>query len=247
LDKYGGYKMTDANLTTIIVPSGIQPVHSFDLWGTIVIQDVLGPRVLEAYKELMEEEGMPEEEIAQNIANYQGILNGDPKALENKKAFVDTVEDPLWEAYTDGRADVNFDGAIYGDALASMGDISRDGESLCVLTTGNSPWVPKALASLDPDVGRTLRKVYSGDKTRAVTFEDTAADLNREGGQMVSHSEDQLKGLAGLLASPLQTCVNSIYVERTNLATAEEVLAQGVTAYVKDLGEVNYTSIAEMR
>ena len=82
----------------IYVPSGIKPVHSFDLWGTLVIQDVLGPRVLEAYHQLKAGQETPEM-IAQNMANYEGVLRGDKKALENKKAYVDTIEDPLWDAY----------------------------------------------------------------------------------------------------------------------------------------------------
>ncbi|MBI4453783.1 HAD family hydrolase [Candidatus Woesearchaeota archaeon] len=231
-------------MTHIFVSSGITPVHSFDLWGTLVIQDVLGPRVLEAYNQLMNGKESPEI-IAQNIANYDGVLKGDKKALENKKVHVDTIEDPLWTAYLRGEIDVNFDGALYQDALTVMDDIAKAGEGLCILTTGNSPWVHKAVASLNPIVGDVLGKVYSGNKAKPEAYEVAANDLSRNMTQMVSHTEDQMKGLAGILQSELRHQVVLVYVERANLAVADDVLAQGIDHYVTDLTRLLYTTLVK--
>ncbi|MBI2548752.1 hypothetical protein HYW21_05370 [Candidatus Woesearchaeota archaeon] len=225
----------------IFVPNGIKPVHSFDLWGTLAIQEVLGPRVLEAYKQLMTGQDTPER-VAQNMINYDGVLRGDKKALENKKAYVDTVEDPLWNTYLRGEVDVNFDGALYQDALTAMDQIAEAGEGLCILTTGTSPWVKKAVASVNPRVGEVLGKVYSGNKASPGVYEAAAEDLKRMQSQMVSHTEDQLKGLAGILQSELRNQVGLVYVERVGLATADEVLSQGIDHYVTDLAEVPYTT-----
>ncbi|MBS3122848.1 HAD family hydrolase [Candidatus Woesearchaeota archaeon] len=231
-------------MTHIFVPSGITPVHSFDLWGTLVIQDVLGPRVLEAYNQLMNGKESPET-IAKNIANYDGVLRGDKKALENKKVHVDTIEDPLWNAYLRGEIDVNFDGALYQDALNIMDDIAKAGEGLCILTTGNSPWVHKAVASVNPLVGGVLGKVYSGNKALPQAYEAAAEELKRSHAQMVSHTEDQMKGLAGILQSELRNQVVLVYVERIGLATPDDVLSKGIDYYVTDLTKLSYTTLAK--
>ena len=165
-------------MTYIFVPSGIKPVHSFDLWGTLVIQDVLGPRVLKVYQQLMNGQDTLER-VAQNMANYEGVLRGDKKALENKKAHVDAVENPLWNAYLRGEVDVNFEGVMYQDALTAMDEIAESGEGLCILTTGNSPWVKKAIASVNPKVGEVLGKVYSGNKANPKAYEAIDDDLKR--------------------------------------------------------------------
>jgi hypothetical protein len=237
--------MAKANQGSIIVPSGIIPIHSFDLWGTLVMQQVLGPRVLEAYDELMRGQEDPDV-VRRNIANYNDILEGDPVALENKKAYVDTVEDLLWAAYTTNRIDVDFNGVFYQDAMDVMADIVGAGEELCILTTGDSPWVIQAVTSLDPDVGRRIRGVYSGDKTLSKTYEGTAEDIAANNGQVVSHTEDQLKGLTGILQSHLRASVQLVYVERAHHATREQISAKGIDHYVSDLRTVNYGQIAGM-
>jgi FMN phosphatase YigB (HAD superfamily) len=235
-----------ANQGSIIVPSGIEAVHSFDLWGTLVIQNILGPRVLEAYKALMQGQEDPDI-VRRNIAHYNDVLQGDSVALENKKVYVDAVEDPLWLAYTTRQIDVDFTGTFYQDAIDVMADIVGVGEELCILTTSNSPWVQQAVTSLHPDVGRRIRNVYSGNKTLSQTYEATAADIATNHGQMVSHTEDQLKGLTGILQSDLRNCVKLVYVERADHVTQEHVSAKGIDHYVRDLKNVTYAQMAEVR
>ncbi len=226
-------------MVELIFKNGLKSVHSFDLWGTLVKQPVLGPRVLEAYQELME--GVEDSEVInQNIANYQGILDGDAEAMKHKKLFVDTVEDPLWPAYLRGDISVNFEGALYEDALTVMDDIAQEGEGLIVLTTGESPWVKQALRIQSPLVGETLQKVYSGDKSKAETYETTENSLQENKATMVSHTEDQMKGLIGILESPMRSQVNLIYVERTDKDTRQEVIAQGIDQHVRDLRQATY-------
>src|SRR3989338_4339916 len=227
-------------MTYIFVPSGIKPVHSFDLWGTLVIQHVLGPRVLEAYLQLMAGQDTFER-VARNMANYEGVLRGDKKALEDKKAHIDTVEDPLWNAYLQGEVNVNFEGVLYHDALTAMDEIVESEEGLCILTTGSLPWVKKAIASVNPKVGEFLGKVYSGNKENPEVYEATADDLRRNQAKLVSHTEDQMKGFAGILQSELRKQVELVYVERANLSTADEVLSRGIHRYVTDLANVPYT------
>ncbi|MDP2749484.1 MAG: hypothetical protein Q8O89_01470 [Nanoarchaeota archaeon] len=233
-------KTNKQNLGRIIVPSGVKPVHSFDLWGVLVIQDVLGPRVISAYQTLMQGHESSEK-IQENMRGYNGVLKGEKTALARKKEFVDSVEDPLWDAYMKGIIDVNFDGAIYDDAISVMKEITEAGEGLCILTTGNSPWVKKAIATIDSLVGKNLIKVYSGNKALPEAYELAAQDLLAQKSRMVSHTEDQLKGLAGILQSELKKTVKLVYVERANLATPDEIAAAGIDLYVSDLRCVDYT------
>ena len=223
----------------VIVRSGIKFVHSFDLWGTMVIQEVMGPRVLDAYAALMAE--ADQDKVQQNIANYQAILRGDKAALANKKQFVDAVEDPLWKAFLKGEIDVPFNGAFYEDAIAVASDIVDAGEDICILTTGDSPWVPRALASISDKLGN--KTVYSGDKSKPQAYEAAAMHLAGKGACMLSHTEDQLKGLAGILASDLKKSIKLVYVERANLATPDQVQATGIDYFVRDLREVPYTRL----
>ncbi len=225
-------------MTDIVTIDKETRVHSFDLWGVLVQQDVLGPRVLDAYRSLLDGREAVET-IEQHCAGYQGVLEGRPEALARKKEHVDTVEDPLWDAYLKGHCTVDFTGAFYADALDVLGDITRSRERFSILTTGNSPWVRKAVSSLNPEAGENLVDVFSGNKTQAEAYESTARALAGRGLRMVSHTEDQLKGLAGILASPLRSRLMLVYVERAGLATEEEVRVQGIR-YVTDLRDVHY-------
>ena len=243
-----------ANERNIIVIGNKQLIHGFDLWGTLVDQVVFGPRVIEAYQALMDRRagniegvvsmGTDEEKarIAQNIENYQGVLDGKDWATgARKKEFVDNVEEILWQSYARGEAEVDFTGALYDDTLGAMDNIASAGQGLCIITTGNSFWIKKALSDDAPDIAKVMGEVYFGNKTLAKTFEAAAQDLEHKGGQLVTHTEDQLKGFSGLLKSELVKRMNTVYVERANLATPEEVRAAGITAYTTDLRKVPYT------
>ncbi len=266
----------------IVVKSGVTPVHGFDLWGTLVDQIVFGPRVIEAYHALASANvesrtgksvgtvagtsaGTDEEmaQIATNIQNYQGVLDGKDWATgARKKEFVDAVEEPLWQAYARGEASVNFEGALYTDALSVMSDIVASKEGLCIITTGNSFWIKKALKDASPAVGEAMGEVYFGNKSTPAPFDTAMEDLVRQGRQLVSHTEDQIKGFAGLFDSKramyvtgdehlihrlIPSCmfqIATVYVERGNpaLATEEQVKSAGISMYVTDLRNVPYTT-----
>jgi len=217
----------------------ITPVHSFDLWGTIVIQDVLGPRVIEAYQSL-QRQGETPEEIKGHVSDYEAILRGEKEALKTKTEIVAAVEDPVWNAYARREIDINFDGSLYEDSLEVMAEIAQAGEGLVILTTGSSPWIKQAVTSVNPKVGETISKIYHGNKSLASTYEQVAEDISHKGGVLVSHTEDQLKGFEGILQSDLAKTVNLIYAERNNNASKEQILVQGINQYVHDLREASY-------
>ncbi len=238
--------MSKTNDGHIIVPRGIVPVHSFDLWGTLVIQKELGPKVTSAYRQLMDGK-VDAETIEFNAGRYDRLIEGDKsdEIMDNKKSIVDSVEDPLWPVYMKGQIDVDFNGALYSDCLDVMSDIVASGEKYCILTTGASPWVQDALTSVDERVGRAMVKLYSGDKSKPGAYEIAAADLESQGAEMVSHTEDQIKGLKGLIDGQLKQGVHIVYVERLALETRESALDAGVDTFVKDLTDVPYTEIVQ--
>ncbi|MBT4824069.1 hypothetical protein HN695_03175 [Candidatus Woesearchaeota archaeon] len=253
------------NERSVYIKSGIKPVHGFDLWGTLVNQLVLGPRVIEAYQALMHDRATTEDlkaKVTENIKNYQGVLDGKDWATGQEKGkFVGNVEDPLWHAYSGGKAEVNFQGALYDDALGAMDNIAVAGQGLCIITTGKSFWIKKALNDMAPEIGIVMGEVYFGSKSKPAPYDIAIEDISKKGGQLVSHTEDQLKGFAGLFDSrramfatgdehlvhrlipSLMFQTATVYVERTNLATPEEVRAAGITAYTTDLRTVPYTSM----
>ena len=214
-------------------------IHSFDLWGTLVIQPALGSRVIQAHREVAAGKVNPAT-IEETIANYQAVLDGEARATgANKKAFVDALEEPVWAAYARGEVNVNFNGALYEDALAVIDRVVTAGDSYCVLTTGNSFWIRQALTDIDASLGNELGEVYFGSKATSEPFERAEADIRAKGGQLVTHTEDQLKGFGGILASSLDN-VTLIYVERANLATKEQVTTAGIHQYVTDLRTATY-------
>jgi hypothetical protein len=214
-------------------------IHSFDLWGTLVVQPALGPRVIQAHREVAAGKVNPAT-IEETVANYQAVLDGEARATgANKKAFVDALEEPVWAAYRDGKVNINFEGALYEDALTAIDRIVTAGQGYCVLTTGNSFWIRKALTDIDAGIGKELGEVYFGSKATPEPFERAETDIRAKGGQLVTHTEDQLKGFKGLLTSSIDD-VTLIYVERTNLATREQVTAAGIHQYVTNLKNATY-------
>lgn len=237
--------------TVIYAPSGITPVHGFDLWGTLVKQSALGPRVTEAYQALMRQQKVSDEVAAQHVENYNALLRGEAWATgERKKGIVDAVEEPLWKAYANGEASVDFKGTFYDDAIKSVVDILSAGEGFCIITTGNSFWVTQALKDVEPVFGDAslqdrIGAVYFGSKATSIPFETAADDIASKKGSLVSHTEDQLAGFKGLLESKLRGTVATVYVERAALATPDAVKAAGVDKYVQDLSQVNYTTFTQ--
>ncbi|MFH1440251.1 MAG: hypothetical protein ABIG89_06790 [Candidatus Woesearchaeota archaeon] len=248
----------------IYVPSGIQAVHAFDLWGTLVIQPALGPRVIEAFREVSEAEGIASESVDEVVRNYQAVLDGESWAAGSSKAkFVGDLEEPVWKAYAGNRVNVDFEGALYDDCLAVMDDIVRAGEGLCIITTGNSFWVPQALKAVNPYIGEKMGEVYFGNKSKPAPFDIAMKDITQKGGQLVSHTEDQIKGFNGLFdtvramnatddehlvhrkISTSSFGITTVYIERANLASEEQVKSAGISMYVRDLRDVPYTSMVK--
>jgi len=68
--------MTDKK--TIEGPSGLKPMHSFDLSRVLLDQYVLGKRKINLYKNIARRNRVPENEIKRIIRNYRDFLDGKP-------------------------------------------------------------------------------------------------------------------------------------------------------------------------
>ena len=223
----------------IHLSSELKPVHSFDLWGTLVNQEILGFRVLQAYRQLMNLHSLDQVVIEKNVCHYESILtqNGDFLS-QNKKQIVNIIENPVWSAYRRGEIDISFDNAFYEDALAVLTDIVEAEEGICILTTGESPWVQRALRAQIPFFEHIDVPVYFGDKTKPETYDAAALGLSKRNLRMVSHTEDTMTGFVGLLNSRLNRTVMKTYVDRVG-HTPETLLCLGID-YVTDLRDVSY-------
>ncbi len=217
----------------------LKPVHSFDLWGTLVNQEILGSRVLQAYKGLMNFGSFDKKGAERNICAYESILTQKGDFLsQNKKQIVNIIENPVWIAYAGGEVEISFEDVFYDDALETLEYIVKAHERVCILTTGESPWVQRALRaqiSLFKDVDIP---VYFGDKTQPETYDAAALNLSKRKLKMVSHTEDTMAGFVGLLKSRLNRTVMKTYVDRADYAP-ETLLSLGID-YVRDLRDVSY-------
>ena len=59
-----------------MAPSRLKPYHSFDLWGVLVNQYVLGERKIALYRETARKRKSSEDEIERVVRDYQALLDG---------------------------------------------------------------------------------------------------------------------------------------------------------------------------
>jgi hypothetical protein len=211
----------------------MQKVHTFDLWDTIVVMKTMGPRVVEAYKELAKDKDP--KIVAEVVKNYQAVLEKAEWVGSNKAKYVKDLEEPVWSAYSARALDINTSGVVFDDALKSIDSILTAGEKVHILTTGDSQWILRTLAEIDKSIVKGM-KVYFGDKTLEDTFRHTDSYIKTDGGIWISHTEDELKGFKGLTLD----CVNKVYIDRK---PGKENTTGLVDIYTTDLTKVDYANI----
>ena len=218
---------------TIFVPRGIQPVHSFDLWGVIIDQGKLGAEQIELYRALAKDKGFDPGAVAKTIANYKRLLVGDPWATGKRKGeIINAIEDPL-ENYG---VKVNYSDFFHEDSILVMRQILCAKEGLIVFTSKEAPWLKEHLPQ---DISAGIIGIYVGDKSNRRQFERVAAEMASLKGKLITHTADELPELVaarktGLLRGGL------IYVNRNHSNTEKAVYEAGVDVYVNDLREVGY-------
>ena len=227
--------------TSILVPTGYMVVHSFDLWGPVVNQDIIGKLMLDAYESLSMEKGIDIREIRENVANYIALMKGEPWAVgERKAAIIDAVDDPVLAAKTD----IPYADGFYDDALATMRTIFEAKEGVVIFSSKPADWLK---ANLPEDIAARLGEIYAGTKAKPEAFRKVYGSEKEKGRLVVSHTADELPELIAALQSKLFNPDNIVYVNRNNSNSEDVVNRAGIGSYVGHLTSVNYTGMCKKR
>jgi hypothetical protein len=233
--------MTKPNLDRIIVPSGLVPVHSFDVWGVLIDANVLGGRKIDAYKKLAEQTGINPEVIAQNVNDYNALLRGEAWATgERKGAIIDGVEKPLIDAH--GKVAIDYTGVFYDDSLTTMRSILDAGEGVIVFSSKPAQWIKENIA---PDLAARIGEIYAGAKNKPEAFRTVVEQERALNRYPVSHTADELPELSAALQSGLFSTAGLIYVNRNNSNSEQDVTDAGIRIYVPTLADIQYTSLTK--
>ena len=194
---------------------GLQPLHSFDLWGVIVDQIILGQRKIQLFKDLAAKQGMPAEEIARVIREYQDLLNGELYAVGTRKSeIIDAMDAP---AFAQGILP-DYATAFFTDAVAVMKAILDTGEKVMVFTSKPAEGLVEQLSVA---VGHRIDDIRYADKNLPDAFRELFHQQQREGNCWVSHTADELPELIAALRD------RPVFTTRPDLHQSKQQQLQG--------------------
>ena len=217
--------------------SGLRPTHSFDLWGVLLDQNLLGERKIEIYKQQAGKNQLEEDEVRQVLKDYRDFLDGKPWATGSRRSDIIDALDSL-----KGVKDVekDFARAFMQDTLKVMEDILEAGEGVIIFTSKPAPGLREQLSST---LGRTIGEVRVGDKGDPGTFKSVYELERQQGNRLISHTADELPELVAANKSGLFPSRNLVYVNRNESNSKEKVQKAGIDWYVEDLRDVDYLGI----
>lgn len=227
--------MTDKRKIEIL--SGLKPVHSFDLWGVLIDQSVLGERNIGLYEKKAGLCGVAKEESKRTVQNYRDLLDGKSWATGARKGeIIDALEGKDWFR----EIQMDYTVAFMQDALEVMGEILAAGEGVIIFTSKPAPHLREQLAST---LGRDVGDVRWGGKGDPGAFQSVYDLEIRLGNRLVSHTADELPELVAAVKSGLFAPEGLIYVNRNESNSEDDVGEVGIERYVNDLREVKYTAL----
>ena len=194
----------------------ITPVHSFDVYGVLLDQDLMGTQIVELFREVAHGD-LSNEEIERKVADYQALLAKKSWALQEKPRIINEVY-----KYALGKgAIVNPSKALYGDTLQTLAGILDQRQQVVIL--GSQSFDTKYLPE---EISHRMLGSYAGPKNNPDTFGELVNQIG-ESHRLVSHSEDGLIELRAAADSGLQR-KNLIYVARDD-SNIEDALKEGFT------------------
>ena len=218
----------------ILVRSGIQPVHSFDLYGVLVDADKLGEQKIARYEELARAQGINPAVCEAVVDEYRALMRGDPYLTGRRKAnIVDALSTPIEKA----GMDLDYKGALLEDGVYAARQILDTKERLIIFSSRDAPWLK---ASLPGDIADRLGDIYTDNKSEPAAFERLVKKEAALSGRVVTHTADELPELLAARGH----IPHLIYVNRNNSNAEELVLSQGIQMYVGSLRDVPYTTLS---
>jgi hypothetical protein len=198
----------------------ITPVHSFDVYGVLLDQDLMGMQVIDLFKEVATGE-LSNEEIIRRVNDYQALLSKNPEALREKPRIINEV----YKYALNKGAVVDSSKALYEDTLQTLAGILDQRQQVVIL--GSQSFDTKYLPE---EISSRMLGSYAGPKNSPDTFGELVNQIG-ESHRLVSHSEDGLIELRAAADSGLQR-ENLIYVARDN-SNIEDALKEGFTVSSK--------------
>ena len=217
----------------------LRPVHSFDLWGVVAHQHILGQRKIELYEKFSRKDNVAEEIIQRTIKDYIDMLDGQSWATGTRKSdIIDAIDAPTFAAgiYPD------YTSAFIDDALKVMTDIFTAEEDVMIYTSKPASGLAQQLGGV---LGKKIADVCFSHKHHPDAFKAVYQQQLGRGRRMVSHTADELPELIAAKKSGLFHPKGLIYINRNHSNSSEQVKKEGITRYVDDLRTVEYTSIAK--
>ena len=214
-----------------------KPVHSFDLWGVVAHQHILGERKVKLYKALSRKAKVSEDIIGQVVKDYVDMLDGQPWATGARKSeIIDAIDAPTFAAgiYPD------YSKGFISDALVVMRDILDAGQGVIIFTSKPAPGLDRQLVVA---LGEKIDEICFDDKHHPNAFKTVYDRQLKHGNHIVSHTADELPELIAAKKSGLFHPDGLIYINRNDSNSSEHVKSEGIIRYVDDLRTVNYTTL----
>jgi hypothetical protein len=221
-----------------MIPSGFLPVHSFDLWGVVVNQYVLGQHKIEIYEDIAKRGHVPKEVTKRVIQNYRALLKGESWATGTKKA---EITGAIHCPGLDDEIKHYYPSALMEDALYVFGEILDAGGGIVIFTSEPAPGFKEQFPS---GLRERIGEIRHANKSDPVSFKEIYARERGLGHIVVSHTADELPELIAARKSGLFRQAGLIYVNRNDSNSEEEVRGEGIGQYVNDLRNVDYATIA---
>ena len=217
--------------------SGLKPMYSFDLWGVLIDQKILGQRKIDFYESNARKNRVPEHEIIGTVQDYRDLLDGKPWATGSRRSdIIDALEGQEWVM----EVQTQFKSAFMPDALMVMDEILKAGARVLIFTSKPAPGLREQLAST---LGRDIGEVRWGNKGDPEIFKNVYDLETKLGNRIVSHTADELPELVAASKSGLFPTEGLIYINRNESNSEEDVKKAGIGRYVNDLREVKYTTL----
>lgn len=230
-----------ANPSHIIVPSGLLPVHSFDLYGPLVDSEVLAEHDIRSFEQIFRIEGISEEQAVQIISDYRALARGELWATGEKKLpIVHALVGPL-KKYPELQPD--YKAALQMDGLYVLSEILTYGEGASVFTSLHPEWLIKVLPE---DIGARIN-IYADRKTKPEAFQKVYDAEMSKGRRVVTHTADELPELEAAVQSGLFSGNQGrlIFVNRNDSINESLARSKGIDFYVRDLRKVGYTQLTQ--
>ena len=225
----------------VIVPSGLLPIHSFDLYGPIVDSEVLSEQSIRLFEQIVDRENISPEDAAKIISDYRALSRGELWATgEMKLPIVNALCQPLGK-YPELQPD--YHAALQMDGLYVLNEILMFGEGVSVFTSVPPDWL---IPNLPEDIGARI-KVYADKKTKPEAFQRVYAAELAQNRRMITHTADELPELEAAVQSGLFSGNKGrlIFVNRNDQISETLARSKGIDFYVRDLKKVGYTQLIQ--